>query len=522
MRLSIGAPATRRDAAAILGVLALALVLWGPGLDRFFDLDDFVLLEGSRSTFARAASLPAWLSAVFLDEGLIDHNYRPLSTHGVFLLVQSAFGASPRAFHALNLLLHAGTALLVAAMARRLGLGVWPAAAGALFYVSRDALFGAVAWAAGVQDGLMAFLSVASLLAMARAVAGEGRAARTWQAGSVLLMLGALLAKESAYVLPLLATATALAFAPRRDGRGLRAAASRSAPHWAVLLAFAAFRAFLLPLNLEQYPFAVPLSSLERPGLYAFWSVAGVPLEEGRSAALRPVAIALGWLGIAAVAIAALRTARGPRRDSGGRAIAFGGIWWLVVVAFLTAQLWRFHMYYLSLALAGGALVLAGLIDVLLATRPSSRVRILGAAVLVAALVTIGGALVHAKSRGDLASGGYMIPARAEQNRWILDYVRTRGAKLLGIRRVIFVDWVDRGVVGADPDGRGYRGVSPIASMLRHHFDRPDLQVLYSFPPDSPALRTTREQDYLKEHVTSHDVALPAGPGPGDLLVHMR
>lgn len=512
-----------REAAALLLVPAIALALWLPGLHAYFDLDDFVLLEGSRSAFLRAPGWPSWLAAVFLDEGIVDHNYRPLSTHVVFLGLQRLFGATPEAFHALSLLLHVGTALLVAALARRLGLGTAAALGGALFYVSRDALFSAVAWAAGVQDVLMAAFALASLLALSVAVARERGSRRLpWQALSVLLMLGAFLAKESAYVLPALATATALAFARPREGRPGWTVAAASVPHWIACVLFAAFRALVLPLNLEQYPLSVPLESLGRPGIYAFWNLLGFPLEAGEPPGLFAAAAGLGWMVIAVWVWAGLRYARGRRDAAGGRAVAFGAAFWLLSVGFLTVQLWRFHMYYLSLPAAGAALAVAGVVELVLGARPASRTRAFAAIALVAALVASGGLLVRRKFDGALPSGGYYVPARAAQNRMIRDYVERRSPRLAGIRRVIFLEWIDRGVVGADPDGQGYRGVSPIASMLRHHFERPDLEVLYSFPAGSPTLRVSREQAYLTRHVTSHELAMPEGPRPDDLVVVMQ
>lgn len=130
----------------------------------------------------------------------------------------------PEAFHAVNLILHAATALAVFELLRRLGVGTVAAAGGAGLFAVHPVQAEAVSWAAATKDLLAGGLSVAALtayVASARGLmparsAGNDRGPLDHRSGGMgrrayivatLLYVAAMLSKPSAVVLPLMAAA---------------------------------------------------------------------------------------------------------------------------------------------------------------------------------------------------------------------------------------------------------------------------------------------------------------------------
>jgi hypothetical protein len=126
-------------------------------------------------------------------------------------------GPGPASFHALNLLCHVGSTLLVFALLRRwgeaLGIGraqVTPVAvSAALLFALHPAQTEAVTYVSGRSTSLMAVWYLAALLAHEAGAAGW----RGWR--SPLLFAAALLTKETAWTLPF-----ALLFVEAARGRG--------------------------------------------------------------------------------------------------------------------------------------------------------------------------------------------------------------------------------------------------------------------------------------------------------------
>lgn len=165
----------------------VATVAWWPALSGEFHYDDLanVVLDP-------ATSDPAML----LDR--LANGFRPLLRLS-FVVDQRTWGLVPIGFIATNLLLHALTVLAVAALARRrLGSEVAVALAATIFAL-QPAHAMAVAWTSGRSTVLSTALMLAAMLAHERAV-GSIR----WRSLSLLLMALAVLAKETALVLPAL------------------------------------------------------------------------------------------------------------------------------------------------------------------------------------------------------------------------------------------------------------------------------------------------------------------------------
>jgi hypothetical protein len=131
--------------------------------------------------------------------------------------------------HATNVLLHAMNAVLIVALAVRLGMGRFESLVAGLLFLTLPALTEAVVWCSGMQDVLMTTLSLSAILAATavglaserpRVARGRARAlsepARTGVC--VLLAVGlaalALGVKETAVVIPALAGAAVWAVPP--------------------------------------------------------------------------------------------------------------------------------------------------------------------------------------------------------------------------------------------------------------------------------------------------------------------
>ncbi|HVP65841.1 MAG TPA: hypothetical protein VMT17_01105 [Anaeromyxobacteraceae bacterium] len=156
-----------------------------------------------------------------------------------------ASGLGLAGFHAANLAIHVGNALLTFALFRRLGPRRDGAAlAGALLFALHPVQTEAVTYVSGRSTSLAASFALASILAW---VIGrqDSRPALAY-AASPVLFAASLLAKESTAVLPaiLLLVEASFGDVPFRWGRALRA----TALHWAVLgagaLAFASAPAY--------------------------------------------------------------------------------------------------------------------------------------------------------------------------------------------------------------------------------------------------------------------------------------
>ncbi|MCB9831966.1 MAG: tetratricopeptide repeat protein [Planctomycetes bacterium] len=131
-----------------------------------------------------------------------DHAYLPLY-YASFWIDHALGGKSPRVYHLINLLIHGGNALLLAALIRRLPLGeprrrFVAAGLGAAVFLVHPVVVESVVWVSGRKDLVSGFLL---LLALTLFLDGVTRA-RPWRSRFLapLLYLAALFAKAS--VLP--------------------------------------------------------------------------------------------------------------------------------------------------------------------------------------------------------------------------------------------------------------------------------------------------------------------------------
>jgi hypothetical protein len=182
-------PTTLAGSAALL---VLVVVAFRKALETYFLADDFLLV-----TFANAFQ-PTTIFHM-LTTGGGDGFFRPA---GYWSLGLTATWArfDPRLWHATALALHALNAVLVSALASRLGLSrraSW--FAGALFAI-HGCLPESTVWIAGRFDLLATCFVLSGLLAFAA----------QWRVLSLAFLVLALLSKEEAYIFPLLAVLLAV------------------------------------------------------------------------------------------------------------------------------------------------------------------------------------------------------------------------------------------------------------------------------------------------------------------------
>jgi len=179
-------------AAIALAAVAVHLRVLGNGFVNFDDV--FYITRNPLIASLSPENLRSWFTGFYFG------NYQPLTLLSLALDHRLA-GPDPRLFHAVNLLLHAGNALLVFHLVRLLFAregGPWLAAATAALFAVHPLLVESVAWAAQRKDVLYALFYLGSLVAyvaFARRPAGAGR---RLYAASVLLFALSLLSKAMA------------------------------------------------------------------------------------------------------------------------------------------------------------------------------------------------------------------------------------------------------------------------------------------------------------------------------------
>jgi tetratricopeptide (TPR) repeat protein len=327
-------------------------------------------------------------------------------------------GKSAFAFHLVNVLVHAGCAILLLRLLLRLRVSAWAASGAAFLFAVLPIHVEAVAGLVGRGETLAALLVLAALLGgLWTLEPGRGRAARVLGLTAFLLLYAAaLLTKESAVVLPGLFF---LALAARAEGGGFSRTASALARGWSFYLLSAGILAGLFWLRATVLGGAVksadigifelenPLAPLSVPARAAnaavlllrglgrtvlplnlsadesAWSLAPVP-------ALAPIAVASA-VAIAGLAVAAVAGAR--RRP----ALAFGVLAFLVAalptanLLFATGTIFAERLMYLpsaGICLCGG-LLLSAARDRLSPRASQGALAVFGVALLLYAARTI-------------------------------------------------------------------------------------------------------------------------------------
>ena len=135
---------------------------------------------------------------VWMQQSALGNYYRPLFLTWL-LINHTVFGLHATFWHVTNLLAHMGATTLVFVLALRLTRQQKVAAIAALIFGVHPVHVESVAWISGVTDPLLALLMIPSFLAFLNYRENKGG---KWLGVSVALFAAALLAKETAVILP--------------------------------------------------------------------------------------------------------------------------------------------------------------------------------------------------------------------------------------------------------------------------------------------------------------------------------
>jgi hypothetical protein len=250
-----------------VGVAACFLFLFGPILGGYFISDDFVPLVLFRM-WQDQGELGAKLLGKFatsLDAGE-NHFYRPLSylSTGLNYL---ASGTEPAGWMAVNVLLHAGSGLLVALLGMKLAPleerpRAWAAgAAGAAMFLFAAPGGEVVAWISGRFDAMATFFTLAACVGF---VSSRRAFDGAWW---IALACGeaAVLSKESAAIMPFAILALAFVVTPADAAPALfartRVALVRAAPWIAIALLYLLSRYLMFGTATQVYGGSDPLAA---------------------------------------------------------------------------------------------------------------------------------------------------------------------------------------------------------------------------------------------------------------------
>ena len=208
----------RRSDPALVLILALAAVLpYSNTLLNAFVYDDLtqVLNNPYIVNFHHLRQIFGSSVWSYIGQQGVTNYYRPLMTLG-YLLCFQAFGKVAFGFHLVNVILHAGVVCALFALSLAIFKRRTLAFAAALIFALHPVHTESVAWIAAVTDVELTLFYLLTFLFFVRiAEPGGGRSGRALVAMTICFVL-ALLSKEQALTLPLLATIYEHAY---RDGR---------------------------------------------------------------------------------------------------------------------------------------------------------------------------------------------------------------------------------------------------------------------------------------------------------------
>ena len=237
----------RSDAALLVPLLLLAILPYANTLANSFVYDDIPQLVENPyvRSFSHLREIFGTTAWSFQGAQGVTNYYRPLMTFS-YLVCFQLFGPLPYGFHLANVLLHAAIVLLLFVVTRRLfanrGVALVAAALFALHPIHTES----VAWVAGVPDlqlTLFYLLTFWFFLGVAQPGGGSALTAQLAMTASFIL---AMLSKESALTLPLLATLYEHLYRNDRVHTSLGVKLSRYGSLWLLASGYLVFRARFL------------------------------------------------------------------------------------------------------------------------------------------------------------------------------------------------------------------------------------------------------------------------------------
>jgi len=335
-------PGRRPAAAAVLAPALLAVLAYANSLANGYAIDDEPILAHNAVVHGLGNLRGVLLGPYWPNENAL---YRPVTL--LTLAVQWAVhGDAPAAFHAVNVLLHAGVTALVAVLLLRLGAGPLAAALGAAVFAVHPVHVEAVSNVIGRAEVLAAlFYLAACVVYLGAPRPGPGRLAAI--AGLLLLSLGS---KEMGVTLPG-ALVVLDAIRSRHERAGPLAILRRNAPAIAVSVLTVAAYLLLRRAVLGAVLGTPPAPNLEGLGTLDRWAMAARLWPEYLRLMLWPADLSaewgpdtlmvptwrspLAWLSLGLMLALIFAAVRAWRRQ---RWVA-GAILWLAATVFPVAQI---------------------------------------------------------------------------------------------------------------------------------------------------------------------------------------
>ncbi len=165
-----------------------------------FLYDDEFLIQKNSNILEWSGIRKAFLMSSTGGAGAVDSFYRPLQTV-LYTIIYQIFGLSTFGFHFLNLLLHAGSAVLVYALGVRLGFDRRASFFAGLLWSLHPLHTEAVTYQSATDDPLYTFFVLSGLLALFGPSDGEKIGWKRISLATSFYILG-LLSKETAIVFP--------------------------------------------------------------------------------------------------------------------------------------------------------------------------------------------------------------------------------------------------------------------------------------------------------------------------------
>ena len=298
--------------------------------------------------------------------------YRPIGIFG-FLLCYKLFGLLPYGFHLFNVLLNALMVVLLYGLTKRLFQNVWLAFAAAAIFALHPIHTESVAWVSGVTDLDLAVFYVITFWLFLNSARPQGARSELAQLGMVGSFVLAILSKEQAVTLPLLATLYEHFYRGDRGTTTWRQKLARYDVLWLIVVLYVLFRISFFgafaPVLLTAHvtwPEAI-ISSVPLAGQYLWKMIWPVHLSAfysfHKSVTLLDPRVLAGTLGLGLCAVAF-----GGLWNRAHR-ISFGIVWFFINIAPVLNSRWLgpnvFTERYLYLPSAGLCWVLAwGIIEV--------------------------------------------------------------------------------------------------------------------------------------------------------------
>jgi tetratricopeptide (TPR) repeat protein len=185
---------------AALWLALLAVLPFLNGLPNDFTYDDKLIIRDNDRIASLSAVVQVFTTQYFGGSLASAQNYRPLVLL-TYAVQRWIHGNRPFAFRAVNILLHAGTTVLLAMWLLALGFARGPGLATASLFAVVTIHVEAVTGLVGRAETLAGFLILLAALLWLKATEGGGLAPGVY-AGAVGVFLAALFVKENAVVLP--------------------------------------------------------------------------------------------------------------------------------------------------------------------------------------------------------------------------------------------------------------------------------------------------------------------------------